>query len=299
MSPASKSITPAPSMPGVDWAHLKTPELDSDIEDNDETAMTKAKERSPAQEEKRRCEEEEKRLQEEQEAELRRQEEEQRQHARRRRGRPLRPQKRGRGRRLQPGQVLPAGQECVAFICARASVSCEFTNNGNKRRTTCRLVCGTEGEVRMAGDACAPGLEKARPRPTKSQCRRINIVGESRSGAGPSRVSLDCLVVAIEEMSDRMGELVQAHRESTQVHWESTQAHWESTQASRKARRAFEIFMDEAAICGAPEESSEEESEEEEVAEGELDEEMAGLQEDMAENPMSPPKKLGTEQVRL
>ncbi|KAF9236157.1 hypothetical protein BU15DRAFT_77259 [Melanogaster broomeanus] len=87
MSPASKSITPAPSMPGVDWAHLKTPELDSDIEDNDETAMAKAKERRRHKVEKKRCEEtrlreeekrrreeEEKRLREEQEAELRRQE---------------------------------------------------------------------------------------------------------------------------------------------------------------------------------------------------------------------------------
>ncbi|KAF9233000.1 hypothetical protein BU15DRAFT_66960 [Melanogaster broomeanus] len=67
MSSASKIITPASSMSGVDWARFKTPELDSDIEDDDEIAMAKAKERCRRRVEKKRREDEEARLREEEE----------------------------------------------------------------------------------------------------------------------------------------------------------------------------------------------------------------------------------------
>ncbi|KAF9234887.1 hypothetical protein BU15DRAFT_78586 [Melanogaster broomeanus] len=128
------------------------------------------------------------------------------------------------------------------------------------------------------------GEKKKRVRKAKTQDHdEVEIVGERMAGAGPSWVSLDRLVMAIEEMSERLGELAQAHRESTE-------AHRESTEASRKARRALEAFVDEAAICGAPEEVCEESTDEEEVDEQELDEDLAGLDEELAENPMSPPK---------
>ncbi|KAF9235497.1 hypothetical protein BU15DRAFT_64762 [Melanogaster broomeanus] len=59
--------------------------------------------------------------------------------------------------------------------------------------------------------------------------------------------------------------------------------------ASRKATRALEAFVDEAALVGMSEESSNKSSSEE-VDEKELDEELARLWEDMVENPMSPTK---------
>ncbi|KAF9230772.1 hypothetical protein BU15DRAFT_68911 [Melanogaster broomeanus] len=310
MSSASKIITPASSMSGVDWARFKTPELDSDIEDDNEIAMAKAKERRRRkEEEKRRCEEEEKRLREEQEAEAerKRREEEQRQREEAQRKAAEANKKRQR-EEVEAGSSVACGSGMCCVRCARASVSCEFTNDGNKRRTACDRCANMREKcqwLEMHAPGTGKGKAKAKEVPTlprqgekKKRVRKVKaqdddeveIIGESRSEAGPSWVSLDRLVMAIEEMSDRMGELVQAHRESTQAHWQSTQAHWESTQASRKARRAFEIFVDEAAICGAPEES-EEESSEEEVDEGELQEDLAGLEEEQAENPMSPSRK--------
>ncbi|KAF9233950.1 hypothetical protein BU15DRAFT_79604 [Melanogaster broomeanus] len=177
--------------------------------------------------------------------------------------------------------------------CAKAGVLCEVTTDGNKQRKACnRCACMREkcewlevnmsragkGKSREVPTSPHQGEKKKQVHKVKVQDNEVEIVGENRSGAGPSRGSLDRLVMAIEEMSDRMGELAQVHRESMQVHWESTQA-------SRKARRAF---VDEAAICGALEEPASK-SEEEEVDEGEIDEDMAGLEEDVAENPMSPP----------
>ncbi|KAF9232761.1 hypothetical protein BU15DRAFT_80874 [Melanogaster broomeanus] len=137
MSSASKSITPAPSMPGINWARLKMPKLNLDLEDNNEVIMAKAKEH--------------------------------RQH-----------------------KVVPKGSLKVA------------------------------------------------------------------------------------QMSDWLGELVQAQRESTQ--------------ASKKATRALKTFVDEAAFFGMPEESADK-STEEEVGEGETQEELARLWDNVAENLMSPPKK--------
>ncbi|KAF9231531.1 hypothetical protein BU15DRAFT_68257 [Melanogaster broomeanus] len=66
-----------PPVPGIDWTRLKTPELDSDIEDNDDVAAAKAKERRRRKVEKKRHEDEEKRAREEEEK-RRREEEEQR-----------------------------------------------------------------------------------------------------------------------------------------------------------------------------------------------------------------------------
>ncbi|KAF9230929.1 hypothetical protein BU15DRAFT_83014 [Melanogaster broomeanus] len=297
-------------MSGIDWTCFKTPELDSDIEDNDKVVAAKAKERRRRKVEKKCQEDEEKRLQEEEEkrrreeaercqreeeekcrreeeeAELRKREEEQskREEAQRKAAEANKKRQRDKGE-AGPSAVPVAEPWCIH--CAGAGVTCEFINNGNKGRTACKRCAGMR-------EKCE---KKKRVRKAKVQKDdEVEIVGERMARAGPSRVSLDQLVAAIEELSGRMGELAQAQRESTQAHWESTQAHWESTQAhrestlaSRKARRAFEIFVDEAAICGAPEESPEE-SEEEEVDEGEIDEELAGLEEDKAENPMSPPK---------
>ncbi|KAF9230779.1 hypothetical protein BU15DRAFT_68900 [Melanogaster broomeanus] len=293
MSSASKIIIPASSMSSVDWARFKTPELDSDIEDDDEIAMAKAKERRRHKVEKKRREDEEARLREEEE---KRRREEEEKHLWEEQEKCLREEQ----------EAEAEHKSCVR--CARAGVPCEFTNDGNKRRTVCDR-CAAQREKCEWPEMHAPGTGKGKAKakevPTlprqgekkKRVCKakaqdddEVEIVGESRSGAGPSWVSLDRLVMAIEEMSDRMGELVQVHRESMQAHWQSTQVHWESMQALRKARRAFEIFVDEAAICGTPEES-EEESSEEEVDEGELQEELAGLDEEQAENPMSPPRK--------
>ncbi|KAF9236805.1 hypothetical protein BU15DRAFT_63733 [Melanogaster broomeanus] len=60
---------------GIDWAHLKTPKLDSDIEDNDDVAAAKAKERRRCKVEKKCREDEEKRAQEEEEKRCREEEE--------------------------------------------------------------------------------------------------------------------------------------------------------------------------------------------------------------------------------
>ncbi|KAF9236438.1 hypothetical protein BU15DRAFT_77015 [Melanogaster broomeanus] len=318
MSSASKSITPAPSMPGIDWARLKTPELDSDIEDNDDVAAAKAKERRRCKVEKKRQEDEEKRVREEEEkrrreeeeqrrreeeeqrrreeverrrreeeeAELRKREEEQkkREEAQRKATEANKKRQRDEGK-AGPSAVPVSEPWCIR--CAGAGITCEFINDGNKRRTACKRCTGMREKCEWPEmDMSGPGKDKGKGKqvPTlprqgekKKRVRKakvlkddeVEIVRERMAKAGPSRVSLD--------------------RELTQAHWQSTQAHWESTQASRKARRAFEIFVDEAAICGAPEESPEE-SEPEEVDEGEIDEELVGLEEDKAENPMSPPK---------
>ncbi|KAF9231073.1 hypothetical protein BU15DRAFT_82859 [Melanogaster broomeanus] len=330
MSSASKSITPAPVMPGIDWARLKTPELDSDIEDNDKVAAAKAKERRRRKVEKKRREDEEKRAREEEEkrrreeeerrrreeeAELRKREEEQRKREEEQRKREEAAEASKKRQRDEGGagpSAIPVSEPwCIR--CAGAGVTCEFINDGNKRRTACKRCAGMREkcewpEMDMSGPGKDKGKGKQVPtsprqgekkkwvRKAKVQDDEVEIVGERMAGAGPSRISLDRLIVAIEELSGRMGELAQAQRESTQAHWDSTQAHWESTQAhrestlaSRKARKALEMFVDEAAICGAPEESPEE-SEEEEVDGEEIDEELAGLREDVAENPMSPPK---------
>ncbi|KAF9241750.1 hypothetical protein BU15DRAFT_73088 [Melanogaster broomeanus] len=298
MSSASKSITPTPSMPGIDWARLKTPELNSDIEDNDDVAAAKAKERRRRkvekkrredeekrvreEEEKRRREEEERRRREEEEAELKKREEEQRKAAEEAQRKAAEANKK---RQRDEGEAGPSAvpvSEPWCIRCAGVGVTCEFINDGNKRRTACKRCAAMREKCEWPEmDMSGPGKDKGKGKqvPTsprqgekKKRVRKakvqkddeVEIVGERMAGAGPSRVSLDRLVMAIEELSGRMGELVQAHRESTQAHWDATQAHWESTQASRKARRAFEIFVDEAAICGTPEETPEE-SEEEEV----------------------------------
>ncbi|KAF9235167.1 hypothetical protein BU15DRAFT_78262 [Melanogaster broomeanus] len=324
MSSASETITPAPSMPGVDWARLKTPELDSDIEDNDETAMAKARERRRRKVEKKRREDEEKRLWkeeeerrreeeerlgEEQEAELRRQEEEQRRREEAERKAAEANKKRQR-EEVEAGPSVAREFGTCCLHCARAGVPCEFTNNGNKRRTACdrcaaqREKCewpemhapgAGEGKAKAKEVPMSPrqGEKKKRVRKAKAQDDdEVEIVGEielNQSTLTPaiSMLSLPELYPDLAGEDPDLTELTQAHRESTE-------AQRESSRVSRRVARALEDLVDEAACFGASEEFSEEESEEEEVAEGELDEEMAGLQEDMAENPMSPPKKLGT-----
>ncbi|KAF9232802.1 hypothetical protein BU15DRAFT_80816 [Melanogaster broomeanus] len=313
MSSASKTITPASSMSGVDWARFKTPELDSDIEDDDEIAMAKAKERCRRKVEKKHHEDEEWRLQEE--AEKRRREEEEKrlrekQEKRLREKQEVEAERKRQREEVEAGSSVARGSGMCCVCCARAGVPCEFTNDGNKRRTACDR-CAAQREKCEWPEMHAPGIGKGKAKanevptsPRQGEKRKrvrkvkvqdddeVEIVGERMAGAGPSRVSLDRLVLAIEEMLDRMSELAQAQRESTE-------AQRESSRVSRRVARALEDLVDEAACFGVPEEFSEEESEEEEVAEGELDEEMAGLQEDMAENPMSPPKKLGTEEARV
>ncbi|KAF9230438.1 hypothetical protein BU15DRAFT_83186 [Melanogaster broomeanus] len=292
MSSASKSITPAPDMSGINWTRLKTQELDSDVEDNDEVALAKAKERRRRkvekkrredeerrlreEEEQRRREEEERRLREEEEAELRKREEEQRQREEAQRKATEANKKRQR-EEVEAGSSVARGLGMCCVRCAKAGVSCEFTNDGNKRRTACDR-CAAQREKCEWPEMHAPGIGKGKAKANE-------VPTSPRQGEKKKRVHR--LVLAIEEMSDRMSELAQAQRELME-------SQRESTRVSRRVARALEDLVDEAACFGASEEFSEEESEEEEVAEGELDEEMAGLQEDMAENPMSPPKKLGT-----
>ncbi|KAF9232759.1 hypothetical protein BU15DRAFT_67179 [Melanogaster broomeanus] len=301
MSSASKSITPAPAMSGIDWTRCKMQELNSDVEDNDDVALAKAKEHRRCKVEKKCWEHEERHLWEEeeqchQEEEERHLWEEQEAEAERKRQEELREceevQRKAaeatKKRQREEGEASSSGARApgiCCLCCAQAGVPCEFTNDGNKRRTVCDW-CAAQREKcewpEMHMPRAGKGKGKGREVPTsprqgekkKRVCKakaqdddEVEIVGESRLGAGPSWISLDRLVMAIKEMSDRLGELAQAQRESTQVHWESMQA-------SRKARRALEAFVDEATICGMPEESADESSEEE-VDEGEINEELA------------------------
>ncbi|KAF9232057.1 hypothetical protein BU15DRAFT_81661 [Melanogaster broomeanus] len=290
MSSASKTITPASSMSGMDWA------LEKKRREDEETQLWE-------EEEKRCCKEEEKHLREEQEAELRRQEEEQRQREETQRKAAEATKKRQR-EEVAAGSSVACGPGMCCVRCARASVPCEFTNDGNKRRTACdRCAAQREkcewpemhaprtgkGKAKATEVPTSPrqGEKKKRVRKTKAQDDdEVEIVGEVRARAGPSRISLDWLVMVIEDMSEWMSELTQAHRESTE-------AQRESSQVSRRVVRALEDLVDEAACFGTPEEFSEEESEEEEVAEGELDEEMAGLQEEHGGEPHESSKEVG------
>ncbi|KAF9236156.1 hypothetical protein BU15DRAFT_77258 [Melanogaster broomeanus] len=189
--------------------------------------------------------------------------------------------------------------------CTKAGVSCEFTNNGNKRQTACDR-CAAQREKCEWPEMHAPGIGKGKakanevpmsPRQGEKKKRvrkakvqdddEVEIVGERTAGAGSSRVLLDRLVLAIEEMSDRMSELAQAQRESTE-------SQRESTRVSRRVARALEDLVDEAACFGMPEEFLDESSGGEEADEEELREDLAGLEKELAESPMSPPKTLGT-----
>ncbi|KAF9242393.1 hypothetical protein BU15DRAFT_72914 [Melanogaster broomeanus] len=303
MSPASKSITPAPSMPGMDWARLKTPELDSDIEDNDETAMAKAKERHWHKVEKKRCEdeetrlreeeekrcrkEEEKRLWEEQEAELRRQEEEQRQREEMQRKATEANKKRQRDE-VEAGSSVARGPGMCCVHCAKAGVSCEFMNNGNKRRTACDR-CAAQREKCEWPEMHAPGAGKG-----KAKAKEVPTSphqGEKKKRVRKAKVQDDDEVEIIGERDELPDGGVGAGAKGVNTGTLGLDTGTLGVDAaSRKARRALEVFVDEAAICGVPEES-EEESSEEEVDEGELQEELAGLDEEQAENPMSPPRK--------
>ncbi|KAF9230558.1 hypothetical protein BU15DRAFT_83481 [Melanogaster broomeanus] len=288
MSSASKTITPASSMSGVDWA------LEKKCREDEETRL---------QEEEEKCcrKEEEKHLREEQEAELRRQEEEQRQCEETQRKAAEATKKRQR-EEAAAGSSVAHGPGMCCVCCARAGVPCEFTNDGNKRQTACdrctaqREKCewpemhvpGTgkgKAKAKEVPMSLRQGKKKKRVRKAKVQDdNEVEIIGESRSGAGPSQVSLDRLVMAIEVMSYQMGELTQAHRESTE-------AQRESSQVSRRVTRALEDLVDEAACFGMPEELIDELSGREEVDEEELREDLAGLKKELAESPMSPPRK--------
>ncbi|KAF9235095.1 hypothetical protein BU15DRAFT_65170 [Melanogaster broomeanus] len=325
MSSTSKSITPAPAMSGIDWTRFKTPELESDVEDNDEIALAKAKKhcrrkvekthredeerRLREEAEKRRREEEEQRRREEvercrrdeEEAELRKRGEEQREHEETQRKAAEANKKRQR-EEVEAGSSIARGSGMCCVHCARAGVPCEFTNDGNKRRTACdqcaaqREKCewpemytpGTgKGKAKATEIPTSPrqGEKKKRVRKTKAQDDdEVEIVGEVRAGAGPSRISLDRLVMAIEDMSERMSELTQAHRESTE-------AQKESSRVSRRVARALEDLVDEAACFGAPEEFIDKSSGGEEADEEELQEDLARLEKELAESPMSPPRK--------
>ncbi|KAF9230364.1 hypothetical protein BU15DRAFT_83719, partial [Melanogaster broomeanus] len=289
MSSTSKSITPAPSMPGIDWARFKTPELDSDIEDNDEIAAAKAKERRRRKVEKKRREDEEKRAREEEEKRRREEEEQRRREEVERRRREeeeaeLRKREEEQKKREEAQRMATEANKKRQRDEGEAGPSAvpvySLRRRGRNVRVHQRREQEAYGVQTMRGmrekcewpemDMSGPGKDKGKGKqaPTsprqgekKKRVRKakaqkddeVEIVGERMAEAGPSRVSLDRLVLAIEELSDRMGG----------AHWESTQAHRESTLASRKARRAFEVFVDEAAICGAPEESPEESEEEE------------------------------------
>ncbi|KAF9232939.1 hypothetical protein BU15DRAFT_67031 [Melanogaster broomeanus] len=254
-----------------------------------EIAMAKAKERCRRkvekkrhedeearlreEEEKRRREEEEKHLWEEQEkclreeqeaeAEHKRREEEQRQREEAQRKAAEANKKRQR-EEVEAGSSVARGSGMCCVRCARAGVPCEFTNDGNKRRTACDR-CAAQREKCEWPEMHAPGTGKG-----KAKAKEVPTLPASRR----------------EEETSMQGE--SARRRRGRDCWR---------EHLRKARRAFEIFVDEAAICGTPEES-EEESSEEEVDEGELQEELAGLDEEQAENPMSPLQETGYMRVR-
>ncbi|KAF9230562.1 hypothetical protein BU15DRAFT_69090 [Melanogaster broomeanus] len=158
-------------MSGVDWAHFKTPELDSDIEDDNEIVMAKAEERRGAKlrrnamktkREKHRREEEEKHLREEQEAEAerKRREEEQRQREEAQRKAAEANKKRQR-EEVEAGSSVARGSGMCCVRCARAGVPCEFTNDGNKRRTACDR-CAAQREKCEWPEMHAPGTGKGK-----------------------------------------------------------------------------------------------------------------------------------------
>ncbi|KAF9232325.1 hypothetical protein BU15DRAFT_67553 [Melanogaster broomeanus] len=277
MSSASKSITPAPSMLGVNWAHLKTPELNSDIEDNDETAMAKAKECRQRKVEKKHCDDKECCLQKE--AEKHHQEEEE-QHCWKEVERHQKREEEQREREKVQRKATEANKKRQREeIEAGPSVACILG--------MCCLHCTWAGVPSQREKCKWPEMHAPGARKGKGKAKEVPML--------PCQAVTGQAGFVIEEMSDQMGELAQAHRESMQAHRESMQAHRESTQASRKARKALEAFVDKAAICGMPEESADE-STEEEANKGEIEEELAGLQEDEVENPISP-KKVGYKNI--
>ncbi|KAF9244841.1 hypothetical protein BU15DRAFT_59036, partial [Melanogaster broomeanus] len=212
-------------MPGIDWARLKTPELNSDIEDNDDVAAAKAKERRRRkvekkrredeekrvreEEEKRRREEEERRRREEEEAELKKREEEQRKAAEEAQRKAAEANKK---RQRDEGEAGPSAvpvSEPWCIRCAGVGVTCKFINDGNKRRTACKRCAAMREKCEWPEmDMSGPGKDKGKGKqvPTsprqgekKKRVRKakvqkddeVEIVGERMAGAGPSRVSLD------------------------------------------------------------------------------------------------------------
>ncbi|KAF9233927.1 hypothetical protein BU15DRAFT_66159 [Melanogaster broomeanus] len=271
MSSLSKSTTAVISTASIDWAHIKTPELNSDIKDSDEVTLAKAKERRQRKvekkcqedEEQRRREEEERHLREEQEAEAecKRREVEQREREEMQR----KATEANKKRQREEAEAGLSGTWALGILHSlhEGRVPCEphATSVWHRGRSASGWEMHAPGVAKGKGKAkevpTSPRQGEKKKRVCKAKAQQddeVEIVEERKSGAGLSQLSLDRLVFVIEEMSDQMGELAQAHRESTQ-------AHRESTQASRKARRAFEVFVDEAAICGMPEESADESTE--------------------------------------
>ncbi|KAF9231484.1 hypothetical protein BU15DRAFT_68298 [Melanogaster broomeanus] len=292
MSSASKSITPAPSMPSMDWARLKTPELDLDIEDNNETVMAKAKEHHQHKVETKHHEDEEchlwegveKHCQEEEEQhhweEVERQEQRERKEVQRK---AAEANKKRQREEIEAGPSVAhvPGMCCLCYTWA--GVLCKFTNDGNKRQTTCDCCVAQREKCKwpeMHVPRARKGKGKAKEVPM-SPCQNYNqveVVGEKKSSASLSQLSLDSWFhdQGDEQPDGGVGTGTQGVN-------------------TGRLEKALEAFVDEAAICGTPEESTDELTEEE-ANKGEIEEELAGLQEDEVENPMSP--KVGYKNVR-
>ncbi|KAF9232064.1 hypothetical protein BU15DRAFT_67799 [Melanogaster broomeanus] len=248
MSSASKSITPASSTAGVDWARINMPKLKSDIKDSDKIVMAKAKECHQHKVEKKCQEDEEQHLWEEEEqccqeeeakccqeaekAELRKREEEQRQCKEVQRKAAEATKKRQR-EEAEAGSSIVCGSGMCCMCCTKVGILCEFTNDGNKRQTACNWCAITREKCEWL-EMHAPRAAKAKGKQVPTSPRQgekkkhvhkakpqeddeVEIIRERMAGAVSSRISLDRLVMAIEEMLDQMGELVQVHRESTEA----------------------------------------------------------------------------------
>ncbi|KAF9241748.1 hypothetical protein BU15DRAFT_60651 [Melanogaster broomeanus] len=203
----------------IDWTRLKTPELDSDIEDNDDVAAAKAKERRRRKVEKKRCEDEEKRAREEEEKRRREEEEQRRREEVERKLEEVQRKaaEANKKRQRDEGEAGPSAvpvSEPWCIRCAGTGVTCEFINDGNKRRTACKRCAAMrekcewpemdmsgpgkdKGKGKQVPTSPRQGEKKKRVRKAKAQVNdEVEIVGERMAGAGPSRVSLDRLVAS-------------------------------------------------------------------------------------------------------
>ncbi|KAF9245221.1 hypothetical protein BU15DRAFT_58848 [Melanogaster broomeanus] len=285
-------------MSGIDWTHCKMQELDSDVKDNDDVALAKAKERRWCKVEKKHQEEEQRRREEEAkhrreveeaEAECKRREAEQKEHEEMPRKATEANKKRQR-EEVEARSSVACGSGMCCMRCTRAGVPCEFTNNGNKRQTTCDR-CAAVREKCEWPEMYAPRARKGKGKevPTsprqgeKKKCvqkakvqevNEVEIIGES--SLGPDQAGFHWT-----------GSRLQAQRESTQ---QRSRASTEGVDAGVKEGQEGpgEIcgrgrhLWHAGGVCWRVDR--------EEVDEGEIDEELARLQEDMAENPMSPNK---------
>ncbi|KAF9235371.1 hypothetical protein BU15DRAFT_64894 [Melanogaster broomeanus] len=222
---STSNFTPTASTVIVNWACIKTPELESDIEDDDVVVADKAKECRRCKVEKKRREDEARQVWEEEEKCCQEEEEERHKWEEEERHRQ---EEVAEARRREAEQREHEESERLV-----AEANKKRQREGVEARPSTAHASGfwLALPARLLPTAIK-GEKKKRARKAKTQDDdEVEIVGESRPRAGPSRPSLDRLVMAIEEMSDWLAEMAQAQRESTE--------------ASLRATKALEFLVDE------------------------------------------------------